>query len=140
MERKKYYILTIPIFLLLFLSTQVLNNDIYSSTLLGKTKLNVTGEAQNSKYLSITNHSAYKDPLFTLVEGTISNNSSNTMNSVKVNTEYYDANNTLITADSGTIDLVILNPGQNSSFSVNTELGDEEISGYKVTPAGDIGR
>ncbi len=98
------------------------------------------GESINTKYLSITNHSYYDDVLFSIVNGTVINNSSNSMNSVIAVVKYYDDSDKLITTDSGTVDLVILNPGDNSSFTVNTELGSENISRYRVIPGGNIGR
>lgn len=98
------------------------------------------GESINTKYLSITNHSYYDDVLFTIVNGTVINNSSNSMNSVIAVVEYYDDFDNLITTDSGTVDMVILNPGGNSSFTVNTELGNENVSRYRVIPGGNIGR
>jgi hypothetical protein len=96
------------------------------------------GNATNSKYLEIIDHSFGEDFLFTIVNGTVVNNSNSTMNSVKVNVEFYDERGELITANSGTARLVILAPGENSSFSIRSDLGDEIVSSYRVIAGGDI--
>jgi hypothetical protein len=96
------------------------------------------GNATNSKYLEIIDHSFGEDFLFTIVNGTVVNNSNSTMNSVKVNVEFYDERGELITANSATARLVILAPGENSSFSIRSDLGDEIVSSYRVIAGGDI--
>ncbi|MGH9984105.1 MAG: hypothetical protein ACRD8W_09125 [Nitrososphaeraceae archaeon] len=52
--------------------------------------------------------------------------------------EFYDEERELITANSGTARFVILAPGENSSFSINSDLGDEIVHSYRVIPGGDI--
>lgn len=96
------------------------------------------GTAVNSKYLEITNHTYSVGPLFTLVNGTVSNNSSSVINSATVHVEYYNTNNSLITISSSTADFPILNPGDNSTFQIRSELGDEIVDHYVVKPGGDI--
>jgi len=96
------------------------------------------GNATNSKYLEIIDHFFGEDFLFTIVNGTVVNNSNSTMNSVKVNVEFYDERGELITANSGIARLVILAPGENSSFSIRSDLGDEIVSSYRVIDGGDI--
>jgi hypothetical protein len=97
-----------------------------------------TGDVMNTKYLEITNHSFSEDLLFTIVNGTIVNNSNNTINSAEINIQFYDGNGTLITASTENAKFVILAPGENSSFSVRSDLGDEIVHSYKVIPGGDI--
>lgn len=97
-----------------------------------------TGDVINSKYLEITNHSFSEDILFTIVNGTIVNNSNNTINSAEISVQFYDANGTLITSSTENAKFVILAPGENSSFSVRSDLGDEIPYSYKVIPGGDI--
>jgi hypothetical protein len=100
--------------------------------------LQPTGEVVNTKYLQITNHSFSEDLLFTIVNGTVVNNSNNTINSAEVNVQFYDDNSTLITSSTENARFVILAPGENSSFSVRSDLGDEIVDTYKVIPGGDI--
>jgi len=85
-----------------------------------------------------TNHSFSEDFLFTIVNGTIVNNSNNTINSAEINIQFYGENGTLITCYTENAKLVILAPGENSSFSVRSDLGDEIPNSYKFIPGGDI--
>ncbi|MGH9977718.1 MAG: FxLYD domain-containing protein, partial [Nitrososphaeraceae archaeon] len=96
------------------------------------------GDVINTKYLEITNHSFSEDLLFTIVNGTIVNNSNNTINSAEVSIQFYDVNDTLITSSTENAKFVILAPGENSSFSVRSDLGDEIPNSYTVIPGGDI--
>ncbi len=98
----------------------------------------VPGNATNSKYLEITNHSFTEGPLFTVVNGTVLNNSSSIINSATIHVEYYDSNNSLITISSSTADFPILNPGDNSAFKIRSELGGEDVDHYIAKPGGDI--
>lgn len=97
-----------------------------------------TGDVLNTKYLEITNHTFSEDLLFTIVNGTLINNSNNTINSAEVTVQFYDANGTLITSSTENAKFIILAPGENSSFNVRSDLGDEIASKYKVIPGGDI--
>ncbi len=99
-----------------------------------------TGNVTNTKYLAITEHSYVEGPLFTIINGTVVNNSTTPMNSVKIITEFYDERDEVITANSGTVDFVIMRPGDNSSFTVRTQLRNETIDHYRAVPGGDIGR
>jgi len=96
------------------------------------------GDVINTKYLEITNHSFSEDLLFTIVNGTIVNNSNNTINSAEVSVQFYDENGTLITSSTENAKFVILASGENSSFNVRSDLGDEIPNSYKVIPGGDI--
>ncbi|MPZ08077.1 MAG: hypothetical protein GEU26_16950 [Nitrososphaeraceae archaeon] len=97
-----------------------------------------TGDVLNTKYLEITNHTFSEDLLFTIVNGTLINNLNNTINSAEVTVQFYDANGTLITSSTENAKFIILAPGENSSYSVRSDLGDEITSKYKVIPGGDI--
>jgi hypothetical protein len=107
-------------------------------TVYGGVEAGPTGNATNSKYLEITNHTYIEGPLFTLMEGTVLNNSSSVINSATIHIEYYDSNDSLITIGSSTADFPILNPGDNSSFKIRSDLGNEVIDHYVVKPGGDI--
>ena len=113
-----------------------------SSTLQSPNVSNTTsthmGEVLNTKYLEITNHTFSEDLLFTIVNGTLLNNSNNTINSAEVTVQFYDNNDTLITSSTENAKFIILAPGENSSFTVRSDLGDEIVSRYTVIPGGDI--
>jgi hypothetical protein len=112
------------------------------STLLTSDISNTTnapsGDVINTKYLEITNHTFSEDLLSTIVNGTLVNNSNNTINSAEVTVQYYDDNGKLITSSTENAKFIILAPGENSSFSVRSDLGEETVSKYTVIPGGDI--
>ena len=97
-----------------------------------------SGDVINTKYLEITNHTFSEDLLSTIVNGTLVNNSNNTINSAEVTVQYYDDNDKLITSSTENAKFIILAPGENSSFSVRSDLGEETVSKYTVIPGGDI--
>jgi hypothetical protein len=109
-----------------------------STSEVANTTSNPTGDVQNSKYFKITNHTFSEDLLFTLVNGSIINNSNNTINSVEVTVQFYDKNDTLITSSTENAKFIILAPGENSSFNVRSDLGNEIATRYIVIPGGDI--
>ena len=112
---------------------------IYTSSLYGSTgESEPQGSTANSKYLEITNDTFSEGDLFTVVNGTVSNNSSAIINSATIHVEFYDTNNSLITISSSTADFPILNPGDSSEFQVRSELGDEIVDHYIAKPGGDI--
>jgi hypothetical protein len=98
-----------------------------------------TGNVTNTKYLEVTNQSFSKDLLFTIVNGTVVNNSNNTINSVEIDIQFYNDKGELITSKSAKARSVILGPGENSSFNLRSDLGEEIVHGYNVMPGGDIG-
>lgn len=99
---------------------------------------NPLGNVTNTKYLEVVDHAFSEDLLFSIVNGTIVNNSNNTINSAIVTVQFYDDNGTLITSSSESARSVILAPGQNSTFNVRSDLGDEIAQSYQVIPGGDI--
>jgi len=70
----------------------------------------------NTKYLEVIDHAFSEDLLFSLVIGTVVNNSNNTINSALVTVQFYDDNGTLITSSSESARSVILAAGENSIF------------------------
>jgi hypothetical protein len=114
------------------------NTTTLSTSNTSNTTSTPAGDVLNTKYLEITNHTFSEDLLFTIVNGTLINNSNNTINSAEVTVQFYDANGTLITSSTENAKFIILAPGENSSFSVRSDLGDEIASKYKVIPGGDI--
>jgi hypothetical protein len=114
------------------------NTTMLSTSDTSNTTSTPTGDVLNTKYLEITNHTFSEDLLFTIVNGTLINNSNNTINSAEVTVQFYDTNGTLITSSTENAKFIILAPGENSSFSVRSDLGDEIASNYQVIPGGDI--
>jgi hypothetical protein len=96
------------------------------------------GNVTNTKYLEVIDHAFSEDLLFSIVNGTVVNNSNNTINSALVTVQFYDDNGTLITSSSESARSVILAPGENSTFNVRSDLGDEITQSYQVIPGGDI--
>jgi hypothetical protein len=96
------------------------------------------GNVTNTKYLEVIDHAFSEDLLFSIVNGTVVNNSNNTINSALVTVQFYDDNGTLITSSSESARSVILAPGENSTFNVRSDLGDEIALSYQVIPGGDI--
>jgi hypothetical protein len=114
------------------------NSSILSTSDISNNTSPPTGDVINTKYLEITTHTFSKDLLFTIVNGTLINNSNNTINSAEVTVQFYDNNDTLITSSTENARFIILAPGENSSFIVRSDLGDEIVSRYTVIPGGDI--
>ena len=96
------------------------------------------GNVTNTKYLEVIDHAFSEDLLFSIVNGTVVNNSNNTINSALLTVQFYDDNGTLITSSSESARSVILAPGENSTFNVRSDLGDEIVKSYQVIPGGDI--
>jgi hypothetical protein len=114
------------------------NSITLSTSDVANATVNPAGDVLNTKYLEITNHTFSEDLLFTIVNGTLINNSNNTINSVEVTVQFYDNNDTLITSSTENARFIILAPGENSSFNVRSDLGNEIASRYTVIPGGDI--
>ena len=125
-----------------FFSMEIVFSSSNSTTLQSPESSNTTstpiGEVLNTKYLEITNHTFFEDLLFTIVNGTLVNNSNNTINSAEVTVQFYDDNDTLITSSTENAKFIILAPGENSTFTVRSDLGNEIVSRYTVIPGGDI--
>jgi hypothetical protein len=116
----------------------VFSSSNLTSSITGTSNTTSAGNVHNTKYLEITNHTFSEDLLFTIVNGTLINNSNNTINSAEVTVQFYDNNDTLITSSTENAKFIILAPGENSSFSVRSDLGDEVVTRYTVIPGGDI--
>lgn len=125
-----------------FFSMEIVFSSSNSTTLQSPESSNTTstpiGDVLNTKYLEITNHTFFEDLLFTIVNGTLVNNSNNTINSAEVTVQFYDDNDTLITSSTENAKFIILAPGENSTFTVRSDLGNEIVSRYIVIPGGDI--
>ena len=99
---------------------------------------NVMGQIANSKYLIIAGVILNQNDNQVNIGGTIANNSTDqAFTNVVVVTALYDNQNQLITAASGVPGFANLNPGQQSSFTITTNIpSDEELGRYIIIPGG----
>jgi hypothetical protein len=97
-----------------------------------------TGQVMNSKYLSLTGVTFNEDDSQVNIAGTITNNSTDeSFMNVSIIGQLYDEENRMITASSGVPNLANLGPGQQSAFTITTNLpSEEEVSHYVVLPGG----
>ena len=72
------------------------------------------------------------------IAGAITNNSTDkSFTNVSIVGQLYDEENRMITASSGVANLANLAPGQQSAFTVTTNIPpDEEVTRYIVLPGG----
>ena len=100
--------------------------------------LDPTGQVMNSKYLRITGVTFNEDDSQVNIAGTITNNSTDqSFTNVSIIGQLYDEKNRMISASSGVANLANLGPGQQSAFTITTNLpSEEEVSRYVVLPGG----
>jgi hypothetical protein len=95
----------------------------------------VTGDAINSKYLAITYHKYVNQKDSDIITGTIVNNSTKDISSVRIYAALYDKDNKLITTEGGIVNVPALTPTLTSPFTislVNTPKPDH----YTLLPGG----
>ena len=95
----------------------------------------VSGNVINSKYLAITYHKYVNQKDSDIITGTIVNNSTKDISSVRIYTALYDKDNKLITTESGVVNVPALTPTLTSPFTislVNTPKPDH----YTLLPGG----
>jgi hypothetical protein len=99
---------------------------------------NAMGQITNSKYLIIAGVILNQNDNQINIGGTIANNSTDqAFTNVVVVAALYDEANKLITTASGVPGFANLNPGQQSSFAITTNIpSDEELGRYVVLPGG----
>jgi hypothetical protein len=97
-----------------------------------------TGQVMSSKYLRITGVTFNEDDSQVNIDGTVTNNSSDqSFTNVSIIGQLYDEKNRMISASSGVANLANLGPGQQSAFTITTNLpSEEEVSRYVVLPGG----
>ena len=97
-----------------------------------------TGQVVNSKYLTISGVTFNEDDNQVNIAGTITNNSTDqSFATVSIVGQLYDGENRMITSSSGVPALANLGPGQQSAFTITTNLpSDEEVTRYIVSPGG----
>ena len=79
----------------------------------------VTGDVINSKYLAITYHKYVNQKDSDIITGTIVNNSTKDISSVRIYTALYDKDNKLITTEGGVVNTPALTPTLTSPFTIN---------------------
>ncbi|MGB8159803.1 MAG: FxLYD domain-containing protein [Nitrososphaeraceae archaeon] len=95
----------------------------------------VTGDVINSKYLAITYHKYVNQKDSDIITGTIVNNSTKDISSVRIYAALYDKDNKLITTEGGIVNVPALTPTMTSPFTislVNTPKPDH----YTLLPGG----
>ena len=95
----------------------------------------VTGDVINSKYLAITYHKYVNQKDSDIITGTIVNNSTKDISSVRIYAAVYDKDNKLITTEGGIVNVPALTPTLTSPFTirlVNTPKPDH----YTLLPGG----
>ena len=99
-----------------------------------------TGQVVNSKYLTISGVTFNEDDNQVNIAGTIANNSTDqSFANVSIVGQLYDEENRMITSSSGVPALANLGPGQQSAFTITTNLpSDEEVTRYIVSPGGSV--
>jgi hypothetical protein len=100
--------------------------------------LTPTGQVANSKYLTITGVTFNEDDSQVSIAGTVTNNSTEqSFTNVSIVGQLYDDDKRMITAASGIANLAKLGPGQQSAFTLTTDLpSNDEVASYIVLPAG----
>ena len=95
----------------------------------------VSGNVINSKYLAITYHKYVNQKDSDIITGTIVNNSTKDISSVRIYATLYDNDNKLITTEGGVVNVPALTPSLTSPFTislVNTPKPDH----YTLLPGG----
>lgn len=98
------------------------------------------GEVSNSKYLSVSAVSYSRNDDMINISGIIANfDNKESLTQVSAVGELYDAENRLITAVTGLADSAILEPQQQSRFTITTSLpSGQDVARYVILPAGSV--
>ena len=95
----------------------------------------VAGNVINSKYLAITFHKYVNQKDADIITGTIVNNSTKDISSVRVYAALYDDNNKLITTEAGVVNVPTLTPTLTSAFTLSL-LNIPKPDHYTLFPGG----
>jgi hypothetical protein len=95
----------------------------------------VSGNVINSKYLAITFHKYINQKDADTITGTIVNNSTKDISSVRVYAALYDDNNKLITTEAGVVNVPTLTPTLTSAFTLSL-LNIPKPDHYTLFPGG----
>ena len=95
----------------------------------------VGGNVINSKYLAITFHKYVNQKDADIITGTIVNNSTKDISSVRIYAALYDDNNKLITTEAGVVNVPSLTPTLTSPFTISL-LNIQKPDHYTLFPGG----
>ena len=94
----------------------------------------VTGDAVNSKYVTIADHRYQHGETSDVITGTVRNNSTQEIPMISIIAVLYDKDNNLITTGFGSANTQDLPVGDNSTFSINFVLKGNVVDRYILFP------
>ena len=95
----------------------------------------VSGDVINSKYLAITYHKYVNQKDSDIITGTLVNNSTKDISSVRIYAALYDENNRLITTEAGIVSVPALTPTLTSPFTISL-VDMQKPDHYTLLPGG----
>jgi hypothetical protein len=95
----------------------------------------VSGDVINSKYLAITYHKYVNQKDSDIITGTIVNNSTKDISSVRIYAALYDKDNKLITMEGGVVNVPALTPTLTSPFTISL-VNIQKPDHYTLLPGG----
>ena len=95
----------------------------------------VSGNVINSKYLAITFHKYVNQKDADVITGTVVNNSTKDISSVRIYAALYDENNRLVTTEPGVVNIPTLTPTLTSPFTISL-LNIQKPDHYTLFPGG----
>ena len=95
----------------------------------------VSGDVINSKYLAITYHKYVNQKDSDIITGTIVNNSTKDISSVRIYVAMYDNDNKLITTEGGVVNVPALTPTLTSPFTISL-VNIPKPDHYTLLPGG----
>jgi hypothetical protein len=97
----------------------------------------ITGDAVNSKYVTITNHRYQQGNFSDMITGTLINNSTQEIPVISVVAALYNKGDKLITTGISTADVSDLPGGDSFAFSIDLyNLGNDVVDHYILFPGG----
>jgi hypothetical protein len=95
----------------------------------------VSGDVINSKYLAITYHKYVNQKDSDIITGTLVNNSTKDISSVRIYAALYDENDRLITTEAGIVNVPALTPTLTSPFTISL-VDMQKPDHYTLLPGG----
>lgn len=95
----------------------------------------ISGDVINSKYLAITYHKYVNQKDSDIITGTLVNNSTKDISSVRIYAALYDENNRLITTEVGIVSVPALTPTLTSPFTISL-VDMQKPDHYTLLPGG----
>jgi hypothetical protein len=95
----------------------------------------VSGDVINSKYLAITYHKYVSQKDSDIITGTMVNNSTKDISSVRIYAALYDKDNKLITTEGGVVNVPALTPTLTSPFTISL-VNIQKPDHYTLLPGG----